>query len=316
MIRKLRTSLSNRKPDRRKRDHAASLFSLAAELLEPRMLLTGVPTLIDIVAGAGASYPMAFTNVNNTLFFVANDGTHGRELWKSNASTIGTTLVKDIRPGSVGSAPQQLVNVNGTLFFSADDGATGRELWKRKGTGGGTTLVVNINPGAASSTPTGLTAAGVNLFFAANNLTNGNELWTLTNPTSAGALSTEAPSPFMENITDPIGGVGTLWESYSVTSATWISGTTEDHSLVRIGAEPTTTSSDNMAVHFRLGRSQFRFGHFSRRGLPKSAIAANGNSDSFATPDGNLAEANERTAVGSGLRRPVNSDIKRRPTVG
>ncbi len=39
------------------------------EPLETRMLLAGLPALIDIVAGAGASSPDNFTNVNNTVFF-------------------------------------------------------------------------------------------------------------------------------------------------------------------------------------------------------------------------------------------------------
>ena len=39
------------------------------------------------------------TNVNGTLFFTANDGTHGHELWKSDGTAAGTVLVKDIIPG-------------------------------------------------------------------------------------------------------------------------------------------------------------------------------------------------------------------------
>ena len=40
--------------------------------------------------------PAVSTNVNGTLFFAANDGTHGRELWKSDGTAAGTVLVKDI----------------------------------------------------------------------------------------------------------------------------------------------------------------------------------------------------------------------------
>ena len=73
--------------------------NLALEPLEPRVLLAGLPTLIDIVAAAGASSPGNFTNVNNTVFFLANNPANGSELWKSDGTGAGTVLVKDIRPG-------------------------------------------------------------------------------------------------------------------------------------------------------------------------------------------------------------------------
>ena len=69
--------------------------------------------------------PTALANVNGTLFFAADDGTHGVELWKSNGTAAGTVLVADINPGSANSAPTALADVNGTLFFAADDGTHG-----------------------------------------------------------------------------------------------------------------------------------------------------------------------------------------------
>ena len=38
----------------------------------------------DIDPGANSSYPSYMINVNNELYFTANDGSHGYELWKSD----------------------------------------------------------------------------------------------------------------------------------------------------------------------------------------------------------------------------------------
>ena len=90
-------------------------------------------------------YPGNLTNVNGILYFTANDGTYGNELWQSDGTEHGTRLVKDIYHGTTGSNPSKLTNVNGTLFFAANDGFNGCELWKSDGTATGTALVKNIN---------------------------------------------------------------------------------------------------------------------------------------------------------------------------
>jgi ELWxxDGT repeat protein len=138
-------------------------------------------------AGLGWLHPHHLTNVNGTLFFRANDGTKGRELWKSNGTSTGTVLVRDIRPGAASSYPRELTNVNGTLFFEANDGTSGYELWKSDGTSTGTVLVKDIQTGAASSGPSGLTNVNGTLFFAADDGTHGVELWK-SNGTSSGTV--------------------------------------------------------------------------------------------------------------------------------
>ncbi|WP_149979810.1 ELWxxDGT repeat protein, partial [Microcystis aeruginosa] len=77
--------------------------------------------------------PQNLTAVGNTLFFTADDGVNGRELWKSDGTEAGTILVGDIRPGSSSSDPQNLRVVGSTLYFTADDGVNGRELWAVSG---------------------------------------------------------------------------------------------------------------------------------------------------------------------------------------
>ncbi len=119
------------------------------------------------------------TAVGNTLFFTADNGVNGTELWKSDGTEAGTVLVKDIRPGSSSSNLRSLTAVGNTLFFTADDGVNGRELWKSDGTAAGTVLVADIRPGSNGSDPQNLRVVGNTLFFTANNGVNGFELWAL-----------------------------------------------------------------------------------------------------------------------------------------
>jgi ELWxxDGT repeat protein len=115
-----------------------------------------IPFLVkDILPGAFNSYPRFLTALGNTLFFSANDGVNGTELWKSDGTAAGTVLVKDIFPGSgfyISSNPCNLTAVGSTLFFSANDGVN-RELWKSDGTAAGTVLVKDIRPSLYRSYP-------------------------------------------------------------------------------------------------------------------------------------------------------------------
>lgn len=125
--------------------------------------------------------------VGNTLFFVADDGQSGAELWKTNGTVSGTVRVKDIRQGSTGSNPEQLTNVNGVLYFVANNGTHGKEVWKSNGTDAGTTLVKDVLAKGGSSNPAFLTNVNGTLFFAANDGMNGYELWK-SNGTAEGTV--------------------------------------------------------------------------------------------------------------------------------
>src|SRR5262249_18565912 len=79
-----------------------------------------------------------------TLYFAADDGSSGVELWKSDGTEAGTVRVKDINAGANGSQPFGLTAWRGALFFWANDGQ-GIELWKSDGTEVGTVMVRGIN---------------------------------------------------------------------------------------------------------------------------------------------------------------------------
>ena len=101
----------------------------------------------DGLRGAETSIPRESTKAaGGSLYFSAEDASHGWELWKSDGTTAGTFMVKDIRPGSRGSRPRSLTAVGGMLFFTADDGIHGWELWKSDGTQAGTVMVKDIWP--------------------------------------------------------------------------------------------------------------------------------------------------------------------------
>ena len=78
----------------------------------------------NINPGSGSSYPSGLTVFNNELYFQANDGTNGYELWKYDG-TNAPSMVANINPGSGNSYPYYLTVFNNELYFQADDGTNG-----------------------------------------------------------------------------------------------------------------------------------------------------------------------------------------------
>jgi hypothetical protein len=162
--------------------------------------------------GADNSYPDKFTALGDYLYFQANDGTHGYELWRTNGTAEGTTLVKDINEtgadGANGSDPIGFTPLNGYLYFNANDDTHGNELWRTNGST--TTLVKDINTTIGtdgdSSSPEGFAALSGYLYFNAYEPTNGRELWR-TDGTDAGTTMVKDIN------TNGIGGVDASYPS-------------------------------------------------------------------------------------------------------
>ena len=101
-------------------------------------------------AGKEDSYPHTLLVFKERLFFVADDGKHGTELYQTDGTAAGTSLVKDINPEG-NSHAQGLVVYKGQLYFGADDGKHGYELWRSDGTAEGTFLVKDLTSGSEDS---------------------------------------------------------------------------------------------------------------------------------------------------------------------
>jgi ELWxxDGT repeat protein len=123
------------------------------ESLETRTLLSATPELVkDFNTTPVSSDPKELVRIGKTTYFVADDGIHGRELWKTDGTASGTQLVKDILPGvemapNTGtvqpdsSNPRSLTALNGKLLFIAENAQFGFAIWKSDGTAAGTTMV-------------------------------------------------------------------------------------------------------------------------------------------------------------------------------
>ena len=76
---------------------------------------------------ADSSDPDSLVEFNDRLFFTADDGVNGKELWVSDGTAKGTQLLLDINPGTRDDGSAYSSNASGftefndKLFFSADD---------------------------------------------------------------------------------------------------------------------------------------------------------------------------------------------------
>lgn len=124
----------------------------------------------DLVIGNGSAIAESlFVDAGGRGFFVANDGVHGGELWTTDGTADGTTLLKDIYYNAVPNQPsdiRQLVTVGDTAFFSANDGTNGHELWKSDGTSEGTLMVARLGSDDRGAIPFDLINVRGTLYFS------------------------------------------------------------------------------------------------------------------------------------------------------
>lgn len=146
--------------------------------------------LIANLNTTGGGRPRGGYGTNQWFYFWASDATAGYELFKTDATTGNTALVKDIRSGISNSmvyADSFFGDVAGKVIFLANDGTNGQELWVSDGTSVGTQLLKDVTAGSGGTTVLA-SAHDANFVYLLLQPQGGNwELWK-SDGTTAGTL--------------------------------------------------------------------------------------------------------------------------------
>jgi ELWxxDGT repeat protein len=143
----------------------------------------------DVPAQTQASDPSEFVAFNGLLYFAANDGNVGRELWSSDGTAAQTRVVADLNGGVPDSNPTDLFVANGSLFLFALDSTNTPRLWRSDGSNAGTLPIAAVAPRPVPFRAPGCDSKGVQIagtiYFAGYDAAAGVQLWK-TDGTGAG----------------------------------------------------------------------------------------------------------------------------------
>ncbi len=97
-------------------------------------------------ANGSNSSPSSITRAGNKIYFRAYSPATGWELWSSDGTEAGTTMI-ELATGTADASVDQMHGLgNGSLVFRYNDGSTGHEPWTTNGTVAGTRSLGDFNP--------------------------------------------------------------------------------------------------------------------------------------------------------------------------
>lgn len=171
-----------------------SIFQYNYELYITDGTEAGTYLLKDISPGTRSSLNLTnvfkvFMPFNDEVYFVADDSISGREIWRTDGTTMGTNILVDFNVGTgQGAAPNYDHDiVNNTLIYRCN--------------GGSGTRLCFLNVGSSSPDSTALGVGGFSelifaedkVFFASGNSSNSATIW-VSDGTAVGTVSTGVTS--------------------------------------------------------------------------------------------------------------------------
>ena len=264
------------------------VFGLSGSDSEPMITdgtLAGTHRLADLRAGTASSTPLDFVTMGDRVYFTADDGIVGRELWSTDGTSAGTVLVADLVPGSTGSNPGALIAGRSRLYFAAAgsvfccDGTAasimpilgmsvssrsvvlgdllldgdGRDLRRSDGTAAGTFVLAQSDTGLGDPI-TELRVARDQVFFVMMRAAQGPQLWA-TDGSIAGTRLVVELDPSQLAAAPPIAAAGWGHVACARTDAEhgrelWISDGTANGTVLVADVVPGSAPSNPM---FALG---------------------------------------------------------------
>ena len=154
--------------------------------------------------GAVPSAPHNFQTLNGLVYFIATSPSGASQVWRTDGTAAGTTLVNDF-----GAAVVSQIQANdGILYIHA-----GNSLWRSDGTNAGTQLLASPSNGINGS----IVPSGTLVFFLGNDTATGVELW-VSDGTAAGTHITRdiVAGPATSSPKLPVFPVGQYYNLYNL----------------------------------------------------------------------------------------------------